>query len=93
MGLVLGPLDSTILIMVKETQGNKRDPGALIVTNTVNQEKGGSKLIVNFARYCFHHPSSMSDGKEPKGSWHLLFSEVRMGHMDHALPMQFNEDV
>ncbi len=93
MGLVLGPLDSTILIMAKETQGNKRDPHALIVTITVNQEKGGSKLIVNFARYRVHHPSSMSDGKEPKGSWHLLFSEVSMGHMDHDLPMQFNKAV
>ena len=93
MGLVHVPLDRTILIMVKETQGKERDPRALIVTNTVNQEKGGSTLIVSFARYRVHHPSSMSDGKESKGSWHLLFSEVRMGHMDHDLPMQFNKAV
>ena len=93
MGLVHVPLDRTILIMVKETQGKERDPRALIVTNTVNQEKGGSKLTLNFARYRVHHPSSMSDGKEPKGSWHLLFSEVRTGHMDHDFPMQFNEAV
>ena len=78
---------------MKETQGKERDPRALIVTDTVIQEKGGSKLIVNFARYHVHHPSSMSDGKEPKGSQHLLFCEVRMGHMDHDLPMRFNEAV
>jgi hypothetical protein len=79
--------------MVKEAQQKKRDPRALVMTNSMYKEKGRGEMTMNLARNGVHHPSSMSDSKEPKGSRHLCFCKIGMGHMHHDLPMQFHQTI
>jgi hypothetical protein len=93
MGLVLGPLDGTILVMVKEAHQEERDPRALVATNSMNQEKWKGKMTMNIAGNGSHHSSSMSDSKEPERPRHLLFCHMGTGHMHHDLPMQFHQTV
>ncbi len=93
MGLVLGPLDRTILVVVEEAQQEERDPRALIVTNSMNQKKGRGEMTMNLAGDGVHYSSSMSYSKEPERLRRLLFCQIGMGHMHHDLPIQFNQTV
>ncbi len=79
--------------MVKETQQEKRDPRALVMTDSMYKEKERGKMIMNLAGNGVHHPSSMSDSKEPKGSRHLFFCKIGTGHMHHDLPMRFHQTI
>ena len=40
-----------------------------------------------------HHPGRVFDHVIPKGAWHLFFSEVGTGHVDHYIPMRFDQPV
>jgi hypothetical protein len=93
MGLVLGPLDGTILVVVKEAQQEERDPCALVVTNSMNQEKGRGKMTMNLAGNGVHHSSSMSYSKDPERPRHLFICQICMGHMHHDFPMGFHQTV
>jgi hypothetical protein len=90
MGLVLGLIDGTILVVVKEAQREERNPCALIVTNSMNQKKRRGKMTMNLVGNGIHHSSSVSCSKEPESLRHLLFCQIGMSHMHHDLPMQFN---
>jgi hypothetical protein len=39
MGLMVRPLFAAISFVVKETQREERDPGTLVVADTVNEQK------------------------------------------------------
>jgi hypothetical protein len=93
MGLVLGSLDGTILVVVKEAQQKERDPRGLVVTDSMNQEKRRGEMTMNLAGNGIHHSSSMSYSKEPERPRHLLFCQIGTGHRHHDLPMLFHQTV
>ncbi len=93
MGLVLRPLDGTMLVIVKEAQQEERDPRAHVVTNSMNKEIGRGEMIMNLAGNGVHHLSSMSDSNELERPRHLLFCQIGTGHMHHDLPMRFHQTI
>jgi hypothetical protein len=53
MGLVLGVLGGTVLVVVKEAKKEKWDPHALVGTNTMNQKKRRGEMSMNLAGNSF----------------------------------------
>ncbi len=60
---------------------------------TAHQEEGRGKFFFKAARNHIHQTSRVKDGVKPKLLWHLFFGEVCFGHVDHHLPVAFNETI
>ncbi len=93
MRLMLGALKVSAKVMMEVAKGEYQDPCALVVTDSVNQKKGGRQETGVFARDCVHHPSRVCDGIKPESSGHLLLGEVGPSHVNHYFPMRLDETV
>ncbi len=71
---------------MKVTQGENRNPCALVVANAMDKQNGRHKKAMNLTRDGIHHVGGMGTGIKPKGKRHLFFCQVRTGHMYHHLP-------
>ena len=60
---------------------------------TMDQKKRRRQLAVQFPRNGIHHSGGVDHREEPKGARHLVFSEVGTRHVNHSLPVRFNQTV
>ncbi len=59
----------------------------------MNKKKWRSQLATELPRNGIHHPSRVNNSVEPERPRHLFFRQVRRGHVDHDLPVQFHEAI
>ncbi len=78
--------------MIKVTDQKQGKPSALIVANSVYQQKRRSQLSVQFSWDGIHHACQMDDGEKPEGARHLFFGELSAGHV-HGFPVRFDQTV
>ncbi len=76
--------------VIDQKQGK---PSALVVANSVYQQKRRSQLSVQFSWAGTHHACKMDDGEKPEGARHLLFGEISAGHVHHGFPVRFHQTV
>jgi hypothetical protein len=79
--------------MSEVAQGEQGYPCPFIMTNTMDEEKGQSKTVLELSRNSVHHPSCMGNGKELVTVGHLFLGEIRPGRVDHSLPMRLHQTV
>jgi hypothetical protein len=75
------------------TYQEEREPSSWIGVYTVDKHEGGSKLVLVFSWNHVHHSSQVFHGIVPECPRHLLFSEIRSGHVYHDFLMGFDEAV
>ena len=93
MGLQFRTQGVAVLLVVEVAHGEERKPSSWVGACTMGKHKGGSELAAILAGDHVHHPGRAFDWVIPKGAWHLFFSEVGTGHVDHYFPMGFNQPV
>ncbi len=82
-----------VLLVVEVAHREERKPSSWVGACTMGKHKGGSELAAILAGDHVHHPGRVFNCVIPKGVWHLFFSEVGTGHVDHYFPMGFNQPI
>ncbi len=77
-----------VFFMMEVAQGEQGYPCPFIMTDSMDEEKGQSKMVPKLARSSIHHPSCMGNGKEPVPAGHLFLGEICPGHVEHSLPSE-----
>jgi len=73
--------------MMKVAYREERKPSSWFRARTVGEHEGRSEFSAILPGDHIHHSGGMFHPVVPKGSWHLLFSEVGAGHVYHDFPM------
>ena len=59
----------------------------------MNKHEGRGQFPLILARDHIHHTGGMFDGEIPKRAWHLLLCQKGSVHVNHDLPVGFNEAI